>query len=197
MAAAIDPTGRGGGGSGPTNTQLATILSDAYKQIEDLQEQLRKERDRADYWQRHASAAGPSPTSISTTNTNNAPNHPLPTQNGAGNISPQVAEAMQKDIYELRAARDRETARRLAMSDQWAQLRDYLMVLDQHSRDARSGLDRLFSQKGGVWREGEPMHHGALNTAPVPLVTDVNTGTKVWREKRKVRSIPFWLTFSC
>ncbi|KAK0469421.1 uncharacterized protein EV420DRAFT_1224039, partial [Desarmillaria tabescens] len=50
--------------------------------------------------------------------------------------------ALEQRAYSAECLRDEEMARRVAITDLWFQLRDYLSVLDAHSKDARVALDR-------------------------------------------------------
>lgn len=140
--------------AGPTNTQLASLLSDAYREMDDLRERARQEKDRADYWQKIAETSGD-----------------------------RQIQSLHKEIYETKCQRDVERARRVALTDQWRQLRDYLTMLDTQSQQARIGLDRLFNLKGAVAKE--------LDLQPLPLIQDINAGPRTWRDvsqkKRKVR----------
>ena len=73
----------------------------------------------------------------------------------------QHIQQLEQRTRDAEIARDTETARRVAITEMWTQLRDYLETVETHSRDARMGFDRIM-QTGG----------GALQVLPPPKLND-------------------------
>ncbi|KAF8901803.1 hypothetical protein CPB85DRAFT_119805 [Mucidula mucida] len=139
-----------------SNTQLAHLLSEAYKQIDLLSQRVQDETRRAEHWEKIASQGTPDILSL------------------------------QKSLHEAFCERDEERARRVAMTDQWQQLRDYLTILDANSREARGLLDRLFQMDGGVVRDQR------MEYPPIPLIDEVHRDRRHYRDagrRKRKRSL--------
>lgn len=144
---------------------LAALLSSTLAQVDSLKEKLKKEKRRADHFEGLATdykdllgeVAESEPEKKQGDGGEEKPD--ISMESTAPSVANQLANAAAK-IRQLRESvaaaeeiRDEEMARRIAITDLWAQLNQYIDRLESAGRDARAGFDRVVKQGGGVIRE--------------------------------------------
>jgi hypothetical protein len=93
----------------------------------------------------------------------------------------ELIETLSEESYRAACARDDEQARRLCISSLWKQLRQYLEVLDVHSKQARDALDKRIEQGGGDIVDVQRAELVEVQ-GPIPALRDVATFTRVYDE---------------
>ncbi|KAF5389507.1 hypothetical protein D9757_004191 [Collybiopsis confluens] len=147
-----------------TSSALASLLSTALAQVESLKDKLKREKKRADHFEVLASdykdlLGQTSPDKKDSEEKTGEDSRPVTDPS----ISNQLAKATEqiKHLRELVSAaeqvRDEEMARRIAITDLWAQLNQYLDRLELAGRDVRAGFDRIVKHDGGVMRDHTAM----------------------------------------
>ncbi|KAG7451480.1 uncharacterized protein BT62DRAFT_927197 [Guyanagaster necrorhizus] len=139
-----------------SRSQIAALLTDSYKEIEALRHSLTEEKRRADHWKSLAEAFDAA------------------SSNGSSQDLHDKIRGLEQRAYSAECLRDEEMARRVAITDLWCQLRDYLSVLDAHSKDARLALDRSVDIVGKGVGAGALIRE--LPVIPVPSITDIAGG---------------------
>ncbi|KAJ3736770.1 hypothetical protein DFJ43DRAFT_1050712 [Lentinula guzmanii] len=153
--------------SPPAHT-LATLLSNALVQIDSLKDMLKTEKSRADYYEVLAKdyrdllgkGASPDAEKNQTENAKVDDKNDLSLDDSRSKDPPSQLAAAAEKIKQLRDSvtaaeevRDEEMARRIAITDLWAQLNQYLERLDSAGKDVRLGYDRVVKSGGGVLRD--------------------------------------------
>ncbi|KAE9404655.1 hypothetical protein BT96DRAFT_412596 [Gymnopus androsaceus JB14] len=148
----------------PTSTSasaLASLLSSTLAQVESLKERLKKEKRRADHFE---GLATDYKDLLNEGTEAESAKKPADGEDKAdvameSSAASQLATAAEK-IRQLRESvaaaeevRDEEMARRLAITDLWAQLNQYIDRLESAGRDVRAGFDRVVKHGGGVLRD--------------------------------------------
>ncbi|KAJ4490272.1 hypothetical protein J3R30DRAFT_3693837 [Lentinula aciculospora] len=156
----------------PPASALASLLSNALSQVEYLKEMLKKEKSRADHFEiltkDYKDILGQGPSSHSEKNqTEDAKgddeNDMSLDDSRSKDPASQLAAAAEK-IRQLRESvsaaeevRDEEMARRVAITDLWGQLNQYIERLEAAGKDVRTGFDRIVKSGGGVLRDHSSM----------------------------------------
>lgn len=135
-----------------SNTQLAALLADAYRDNDLLRKELSTTRKRAEKAERIIQVINsdrlPSPPTAGQAATNGSPATPAPPD--SLQLQQKHAETVRKliDDYDdqlrnAHAARDDAESRRRVLYDGWDQIERYLADLELRAKDARSSLSRL------------------------------------------------------
>lgn len=143
--------------SSVSNTQLAALLAEAYRDNDNLRKELASTRKRAEKAERILQVinsdpiASPSTAGGSATNGGVANSSPLDVQQ----LQQKHAETVKRLIDEYdeqvrsaQMARDDAETRRRGLFDGWEQLERYLAELELRAKDARSALSRVTSGGG-------------------------------------------------
>ncbi|KAF8148893.1 hypothetical protein B0H34DRAFT_735739, partial [Crassisporium funariophilum] len=159
LSPVLDPRSHIQPPSPPTsNAQLASLLSEAFREAESLRRELRSTLKRADKAERTVQVltANPDPAGSpsASTNTNGSPQQQQQQQQELERA--KHAQAMKRlvDEYEerlgqLEMAREEAEGRRRVAQDGWDQLERYLTVLEIRSKDARTAFSRLADGASG------------------------------------------------
>ncbi|CAA7268752.1 unnamed protein product [Cyclocybe aegerita] len=178
-------------GGPASNSQLAALLSESYRETDALRRELTAARKRAEKAERIAQALDPSASAAATTSSppsgganasNTTTNGPGPTStstpaNPEGSStttspSPEIQKLKQQhaeaikhlvDEYEERLAafEENETRRRMAQEG-WEQLERYLGMLELRARDARGAYSRIVDAAPGAAGSPSPTLASAL-----------------------------------
>jgi len=133
-----------------SNTQLAALLADAYRENDNLRKELLSVRKRAEKAERVSQIVNSDPSSAAGSATNGG---------GPGVATLDIQQLQQKHAESIRRlideydeqlhsahlARDEAEARKRVAQDGWDQLEKYLADLELHAKDARSSFSRLSS----------------------------------------------------
>ncbi|KAJ3772702.1 hypothetical protein FB446DRAFT_845341 [Lentinula raphanica] len=149
----------------PAHT-LASLLSNALIQIDSLKEKLKIETSRADHFEvlakdyRDLLGKGATPESergqpeiTKGEDKNDASMDDVRSKDQANQLAAATEKIRQlrESVTAAEEVRDEEIARRIAISDLWTQLNQYLERLDSAGKDVRMGFDRIVkSGNGGV-----------------------------------------------
>lgn len=141
-----------------SNTQLATLLTDAYRENENLRKELTSARKRAERAERIAQIVGSDPTgspgasattpTAGSTNGGSAISAPLDLQQLQQKHTETVKKLIDDCDEQVRsalAARDESEARRRVAQDAWEQLDRYIVELEFRAKDARSAYSSRLS----------------------------------------------------
>lgn len=125
--------------SDPTtsNSQLATLLSDAYLELDAVKRDLSLTRKRADKAERLLQ-------SLTTESTGSPPNgnpHDQQAQKLAQNI--KLIEEYEDRLAQAEIAREEADARRRVAQDAWEQLERYFVLVESRTKDARIAFTRI------------------------------------------------------
>ncbi|PFH47116.1 hypothetical protein AMATHDRAFT_68400, partial [Amanita thiersii Skay4041] len=115
-----------------SNSQLASLLTDAFKEVESLRRELAAVRKRADDAERKYRAL----SSVS---------DPKATQADTA----RVIQEFEVRALEAEAARDDADSRRRSLIETWHQLDRYLHTVELRAADARAGFSKIVSEGGG------------------------------------------------
>ncbi|KAF9025741.1 hypothetical protein BDZ89DRAFT_1161627 [Hymenopellis radicata] len=135
-----------------SNAQLAQLLSESYQKIDRLTESLAAEKHRAEHYQRIAESSSSSSSSP---------------QNGHGaELLLERVRVAEERAYIAERQRDEEVVQRETITRLWHQLRDYLALLDAHSKSPDSAhphvdvfpqrRKRRSSEEHGVHKKARP-----------------------------------------
>jgi len=124
-------------------SQLAALLTEAYRELEVHRADASSQRDRANKAEKLVKTLTllRGPSSPSTT----AASAPQITTDDAIRLVHEHEERANRAEQE----RDEAIARRVAISDYWIQLHSFLTELDNAAVDARMGFDRIVKENGG------------------------------------------------
>jgi len=140
-----------------SNTQLAALLAEAYRDNDSLRKELASTRKRAEKAERIIQVINSDPISSPSTAGGSA------TNGGSANSSPLDVQQLQQrhaetvkrliDEYDeqvrsAQMAREDAETRRRGLFDGWEQLERYLADLELRAKDARSALSRIASGGG-------------------------------------------------
>jgi len=141
-----------------SNTQLATLLTEAYRESENLRKELASARKRAERAERIAQIVNSDPTgspgasattaTTGSTNGGSAVSAPLDLQQLQQKHTETVKKLIDDYDEQIRsalAARDESEARRRVAQDAWEQLDRYLVELEFRAKDARSAYSSRLS----------------------------------------------------
>ena len=166
LTGALSPTNTAvtPGGTGPSNSQLADMLSTSYREAEALRRELTAARKRAEKAENILSNIFLSGSDGSSSQ------QPMPGGSNSCNnrlrkICVQLAEQ----------ARDEADARRRVLMEQWAELDRHLNVMEIRAADARAGYSRIVAEGGGQLVLAPISLPGQLS-GPPPLHLHQNTG---------------------
>ncbi|KAJ3813263.1 hypothetical protein F5876DRAFT_63297 [Lentinula aff. lateritia] len=147
---------------------LASMLTDAFVQIESLKETLKKEKSRADHFEVLArdykdllgEGSRPDAERNQTENAKGDDKNDIPMDISRSKDPASQLTAAAEKIRQLRESltaaeevRDEEMARRILITDLWAQLNQYIERLESTGKDARLGFDRIVKSGGGIIRD--------------------------------------------
>jgi len=123
--------------SPPTsNTQLAALLSDAFREADSLRRELSIVRKRAEKAERLVQALTPDPTGS-----------PSAHQNGNPQDQKQTVKMLIEDYEERLAqaeiAREEAETRRRVAQESWEQVERYLVLVESRAKDARIAFTRI------------------------------------------------------
>lgn len=141
-----------------SNTQLAALLADAYRDNENMRKELTSLRKRAEKAEKiiqviNSDLIASNATAGSATN------------GGAGNSTPLDSQQLQQQHFEkvqrlvddyeeqvrcAQSARDEAETRRQVLFDGWEHVERYLVDLEFRAKDARSALSRIASSGGAA-----------------------------------------------
>lgn len=137
-----------------SNSQLATLLVDAYRDNDNLRKELASIRKRAEKAERVIQVINTDPIASP------APTGGAATNGGAGSSAPpdlqqlqqrhtetvkRLIEDYEEQVRSAQAAREDAESRRRVLSDSWEQVERYLTDLELRSKDARSALSTVVS----------------------------------------------------
>lgn len=137
-----------------SNTQLAALLSEAYRENDNLRKELLSAKKRAEKAERVSQIVNSDPSTSPVVAAGSATNG-----GGSGSATLDIQQLQQKHAETIRRliddydeqlrsahlARDEAEARKRVAQDGWDQLERYLADLELRAKDARSSFSRLFS----------------------------------------------------
>ncbi|TFK18808.1 hypothetical protein FA15DRAFT_660411 [Coprinopsis marcescibilis] len=126
-------------GSGRTNHELASLLAQAYADLDSLKRELSQTKRRAEKAERLAnalSAAG-----------DDSPNGSSAT--GISDGAARVIRELEERVNSAEMARDEAEARRRMMQEQWLQVEGQLNTLEYRSQETRQSFSRIMKDGGG------------------------------------------------
>lgn len=124
------------GGSGHSNTQLASLLSQSYHEIDVLRRDLDLTRRRAEHAENIVNA-------IQSASDSSSSQQQLPGE------AIRIIEKLENQIHDVQHARDEAEARLRLLMDHWTQLDHYLLQIEGCAADARNGYSRTVTAGGG------------------------------------------------
>ncbi|KAF9066767.1 hypothetical protein BDP27DRAFT_986685 [Rhodocollybia butyracea] len=137
-----------------TSSALASLLSTTLAQVDSLKDKLKKEKQRADHFEGLATdykeLLAKDDKKQKQEDGDDSPESPA-TDTLA--VAAEKIKQLRESISVAELVRDEEMARRLAITDLWAQLNQYIDRLETAGRDVRAGFDKVVKSGGGVIRD--------------------------------------------